>query len=261
MSDWSPAQYLKFADERSRPARDLLAAVPLACSRVVDLGCGPGNSTELLAARFPKATIVGVDTSPEMLAAARKRLPSVRFVAADAATWMPEGPVDLIFANALFQWVPDHLAVLARLMGALAPNGVLAIQVPDNLGEPSHRLMRETAAEGPWAAKFAEPIQRETIPPVAAYYDRLTPLAARVDVWRTTYHHPLADAAAIVAMVESTGLRPFLARLDEAEQGAFLADYRRRIAAAYPPMADGRVLLGFPRLFAIAARGPLSAAL
>lgn len=255
MSAWSPGQYLKFEDERTRPARDLLAAVPLtSATTVVDIGCGPGNSTELLVARFPGARVIGVDNSPDMLATARTRVPSATFEAGDAASWSPPAPVDLIYGNAVFQWVPDHLSVLERLMGDLAPGGVLALQVPDNLSEPSHVLMRDVADDGPWAEKFAAPIAREVIPPVSAYYNCLKPHSARVEIWRTTYHHPLADAAAIVEMVRSTGLRPYLVRLDKAEEGPFLADYSRRIAEAYPPQADGRVLLAFPRLFVVALR-------
>jgi len=254
---WSPTQYLTFADERTRPARDLLAAVPLQdARRVVDLGCGPGNSTEFLVERFPNADIVGVDSSAEMLVAARKRLAEVTFVAADVATWMPSAPVDVLFANALFQWVPDHLGVLARLMDTLTPGGVLAVQMPDNFDEPAHRLMREAASQGPWSAKLAGAAgERGTIASPSAYYDRLKLAAAAVDVWRTVYHHPLADAAAIVAWFRSTGLRPYLNRLDSPEQEAFLAEYQSLVAAAYPPRVDGRVLLAFPRLFIIAVRG------
>lgn len=252
---WSPAQYLKFEDERTRPARDLLAAVPLAeAAAVVDVGCGPGNSTELLAARFPEAHVTGLDSSPEMLAEARQRLPGATFVEAAAERWTPERPVDLVFANAVMQWVPDHLAVMARLLGGLDPGGVLGVQVPDNHDEPSHRLMREVAAAGPWRAKFAAPIAREPIPSPSVYYDRLKPLSARLDIWHTHYYHPLADAAAIVAWLMSTGLRPFLDRLDADERTAFLADYQARIAAAYPSQVDGKVLLRFPRLFVVAVR-------
>ena len=253
---WSPSQYLKFEDERTRPARDLLAAVPLPeAARVVDIGCGPGNSTELLVERFPGAKVVAIDSSPDMLTAARKRLPSVAFAEADVATWMPDQSVDLLFANAVFQWVPDHLAVLARLMDGLVPGGVLAVQVPDNFDEPSHRLMRESAAAGPWAGKLAAAEgARETIPPPRVYYDRLKPLSARLDVWQTLYNHPLENPHAIVEWVKSTGLRPYLAPLDPAEQAAYLADFETRIAAAYPPLVDGRVLLRFPRLFLVAVK-------
>ncbi len=255
MTVWSAAQYVKFEDERTRPARELLARVPLASvATAVDIGCGPGNSTELIAERYPSARITGMDSSPEMLAAARQRLPAATFVEGDAATWSPPAPVDLIFANAVLQWVPDHLEVVARLMAGLTPGGAIALQVPDNQAEPSHSIMRAVAASGPWSPKFVGPIAREVIPPVEAYYDRLVPLAAHVDVWRTTYHHALADTAAIVEWVKGTGLRPFLERLDASERPAFIAAYQAKLAQAYTPRADGRVLFRFPRLFVVAVK-------
>jgi trans-aconitate 2-methyltransferase len=255
MEDWSAANYLKFEEERTRPARDLLARVPPRERRlVVDLGCGPGNSTALLADRFPTAGLRGVDNSQDMLREARSRLPSAQFDFGDVAQWRSAEPVDLIFANAVLQWVPGHIELMGRLIGALAPGGCLAIQVPDNFEEPSHRLMREVAARSRFRGKLGDAERaREAIGAFADYYAALAP-AADLDIWRTTYVHALAGPDAIVEWVTSTGLRPYLSPLDREEKAAYLAAYREAIAAAYPPLPDRRVLLPFPRLFIIATR-------
>jgi trans-aconitate 2-methyltransferase len=254
MADWSPARYLKFEDERTRPARDLLAQVPLpTVARAIDMGCGPGNSTELIAGRYPGAEIIGLDSSPAMLEQARRRLPGLRFAPADAASWVSDGDTDLVFANAIYQWVPHHIGQLPRVLAGLKPGAVLAVQMPDNLGEPSHRLMREIAAEGPWAVKLRN-TARAPLAPVSAYYNALKPVASRLDIWHTIYNHPLADAVAIVDWVRATGLRTFLDPLTPPEQADFLTRYQQRVAAAYLPADDGKVLLRFPRLFIVAQR-------
>jgi len=256
MLDWNPALYRRYEDERTRPAQELLARVPLAqATRVVDLGCGPGNSTELLVQRFPEAAVVGIDNSEAMLVSARERLPQARFELSDIARWQPELPPDLIYANASLQWVPDHEALIPRLFAALAPGGVLAIQMPDNREEPTHRLMREVAAEAPWAEAIGDADKLRTLLlKLDAYYDLLAADALKVDVWRTAYQHPMASAAAIVEWVRGTGLKPFVDRLPGELQAGYLAEYERRVDGAYPARTDGKRLLAFPRMFIVAQR-------
>jgi len=255
-ADWDPSLYRRFEDERTRPALDLLARVPLEQAKLVfDLGCGPGNSTELLVARFPNAAVIGTDSSPAMIESAQRRLPQCRFEQSDVATWQPEAPPDLIFANAVLQWLPGHETLFPRLFSWLAPGGVLAVQMPDNLEEPSHRTMREVAALPPFAQKLRGVSElRASILSPNGYYDLLAPHAARVDTWRTAYQHPLASPAAIVDWVRATGLRPFLDPLAEPEKAEFLREYEARIALEYSPRTDGRRLLAFPRLFVVAQR-------
>ncbi|HEY4366094.1 MAG TPA: trans-aconitate 2-methyltransferase [Steroidobacteraceae bacterium] len=253
---WSADQYSRFENERNRPIRDLLSQIPTArVDSATDIGCGPGNSTELLRSRFPEAAISGMDSSPDMIETARKRLPGVHFEIADIATWSQPGPFDVILANASLQWVPDHAALLPALVGKLAAGGTLAVQMPDNLDEPAHRLMREIAVDGPWAGKLGGASKmRAERHDAQWYYRTLRDVAATVDVWRTTYHHPLAGAAAVVEWFKGTGLRPFLAPLDEAETAAYLARYQAALELAYPALPDGTVLLPFPRLFIVATR-------
>jgi len=253
---WSAAQYVKFEDERTRPVRDLLAHVHTTeVKTAADVGCGPGNSTELLQQRFPDAAILGMDSSPEMIEAARERLPAIRFEIADIAAWSNSGPFDVILSNAVLQWLPDHASLLPQLVARLAPGGSLAVQMPDNLDEPAHHLIRETAADPRWAEKVAVPAKaRLTRQKPEWYYDTLRKTGARVDLWRTTYYHVLAGPAAVVEWFKGAALRPFLALLDKDEQVAFLAEYQAGVEAAYQPLDDGTVLLPFPRLFMIAVR-------
>jgi trans-aconitate 2-methyltransferase len=253
---WSASQYVKFEDERTRPVRDLIAAIPTAeAARAVDLGCGPGDSTEVLMARYPMASITGIDSAEDMVRAARERLPGVSFELAEIAAWQAPGPWDVILANAVLHWVPGHSVLLPRLVGALSSGGSLAVQMPDNLAEPSHQLMQEVAGDGPWAARLAGAQgERSQVAPAAWYYSLLRPLCARVDVWRTTYHHPLAGIDAVVEWFKGSGLRPFLAPLDNQEQTEYLLRYRAALSRAYPTQPDGSLLLPFPRLFFVATR-------
>lgn len=258
MADWDPSLYSRFEDERTRPAFDLLQRVTLnRLTAIVDLGCGPGNSTELLANRYPGAAIHGIDSSAAMIAAAESRLPGCRFEQADVAVWSATQPPDLIFANAVLQWVPDHQRLLPRLLAMLASGGVLAIQMPDTLDEPSHRAMRSVASEDRWSGILAQAAQARTrILGLDAYYDLLSAQGAAVDVWRTRYHHPMASPGRIVDWLCATGLRPFLDPLSAADHSAFLARYEEEIDRLYPVRADGQRLLGFPRVFMVAKTRP-----
>lgn len=254
---WSAAQYTRFEEERTRPVQDLLARLAKRpVMTAMDLGCGPGNSTELLRTRYPNAAVSGLDSSENMLAEARRRLPDVRFLPDDIAAWRGPERYDVILANASLQWVPDHAALLPALLERLAPSGQLAVQMPDNLDEPAHLLMRDVAAEGPWAAKLTSAgAARAPRRGAGWYFATLRGLGAEVDVWITTYHHPLAGgAAAVVDWFKASGLRPFLDPLDEPERAEFLRLYEARIAEAYPALHDGTVLLPFPRLFFVATR-------
>ncbi len=257
MQDWNPSLYRRYEGERTRPAAELLARVTLAdAQHVVDLGCGPGNSTELLVQRFPQAQVLGTDSSEAMLISARERLPQARFEQSDIAAWVPDVAPDLIYANAALQWVPGHEALFPRLFAALAPGGVLAVQMPDNRQEPTHRLMRAVAAEAPWAEHIGDTDKvRTQLLDIGGYYDLLGPLAAQVDVWHTIYQHPMASAAAIVEWVRSTGLKPFVDRLPDDLQCSYLAEYERRVDLAYPVRTDGKRLLAFPRMFIVAQKG------
>lgn len=254
---WSAQQYSSFEKERTRPVRDLLSAVETThVRRAVDLGCGPGNSTEVLAERFPGAEISGLDSSADMIAAALKRLPDLRFELGSITDWDDPNPSDVILSNAALQWVPDHAALMPRLVGKLSAGGSLAVQMPDNLEEPAHRLMREVAGTGSWKAKLASAAAARTRRFSATwYYSLLRPHTSRVDVWTTTYYHVLAGGLdAVVEWFKGSGLRPFLAPLTAAETNQFLGEYRAALADAYPPLADGSVLLPFPRLFIVATR-------
>jgi trans-aconitate 2-methyltransferase len=251
MPTWDDKQYAKFLDARTRPARELLGRVPLeAASRVVDLGCGPGNSTQLLWERWPNAKVTGVDNSPEMLRGARESYPSVEWVQSDLRAYRPETPIDVLFANAVFQWLPDHERLLSDLLGWLKPGGAFAFQMPYNANEPTHRWMRELP--GPWSEKLKSVKRDAPVETPAFYYDVLAPLAKSVDIWQTRYEQVMPDATAIVEWVKGTGLRPYLEALAGEERDAYLKAYLQAVDGSYPVRKDGKRLFPFPRLFVVA---------
>ncbi|KAF7595256.1 hypothetical protein BBP40_006756 [Aspergillus hancockii] len=254
--DWSAAQYLKFENERTMPARDLLARVPLqAPKKIVDLGCGPGNSTAVLANRYPGAYLVGIDSSPDMIQNAKTALPDIEFSVEDLKSYSPPPSVDLFYSNAVLQWLSkeDRITIVKDLMKTQPSGGVFAFQVPDNLTEPSHVLMREVAASGPWAATLSD-TGRDVFQTPQEIYDQLKLLSSEINVFRTEYYHSLEDHMAVVEWVKGTGLRPYIDPLEPQDREAFLDEYLKRLEVAYPKSIDGRVLLRYPRLFVVAVK-------
>ena len=251
---WDPKTYLDFEDERTRPAVELLARVNhRSPNRVIDLGCGPGNSTALLARRWPKAKLEGLDSSEPMLDQARRSGINATWLSGDIPGWTPKKRYDVIFTNATIQWIPEQDTLLPRLMSYLEPGGMLAFQVPANFDEPSHRLMRDVAAEGPWSAKLKN-IRNITPGTARGYYEILEPHSAALDIWETDYLQVLSGDDAVYRWVSGTGLRPFVGALAGQERDGFIAEYRKRLNQAYPVRASGKVLFPFKRLFAVARR-------
>jgi len=254
---WDPGQYLVFADERTRPAVELLARIPHeAPSLVFDMGCGPGNTTRLLRARWPAADLTGVDSSAEMLDRAEREVSDSKWVQADLAGWQPDRPADVLFSNAALQWVGDHQALLPRLLDTLAPGGVLAVQMPHNFESRSHTAIFEVVGSGHWRAKL-EPLVWKGPSRVASptdYYGLLAPRAATVDVWETEYLHVLKGQDPVKEWTKGTALKPFLDALEGEERGAFEERYAALLREAYPVRPDGTTLFPFRRLFIVAVR-------
>lgn len=251
---WNPDNYLRFEDERTRPSIDLVSQIRLqAPSTVVDLGCGPGNSTRVLAERWSNARVIGVDSSEDMIEAATAEYPDCEWALGEIERWEPAEPFDLVFSNAALQWVPDHGPLVERLFGQVAEGGALAFQVPMTDYGVIRELIREIALGGPWASRMSGPLTAITTETPAFYYDHLAPSARSIDMWVTEYQHVMDSTDAIVDWISSTGLRPFLAVLETPEEAdEFVARLRARTAESYETRSDGKVLFPFKRQFVIA---------
>lgn len=255
---WNPETYLAFADERSRPFFDLTGRIgAVSPPTVVDLGCGPGQLTTTLAQRWPDAEIVGLDSSVEMIVKAREGSvesvasgAQVRFDVADLREWAPSGRVDVIVSNATLQWVPDHLELLPRLVGSLADDGWLAIQVPANFDAPSHRLLYQLAAD-PRFATATTGLERPAAPDASTYLAALTRLGLEVDAWKTTYLHVLTGPDPVFRWISGTGARPVLQALSDSQRAQFEPEYKEMLRQAYPEQDHGTVL-PFRRTFVVA---------
>jgi len=252
-AEWDPGQYLRFEDERLRPALDLLARVPLERpARIVDLGCGAGNVSAIIKRRFPDAEVLGVDGSAAMLEKARAAAPDCRFVQADASTWQPDTPPDLIYSNAALHWLTGHEALFPRLVSLLAPGGCLAVQMPAMHDAPFRALQYTVAAQGPWAERLRGVGSAPPILDAGGYWDLLRRHVAALDLWETIYLHALRGEDAVTEWATGSSLRPFLDALPESERPAFRRAYSEAIRPHYPRRSDGTTLLPFRRLFLVA---------
>lgn len=256
MNDWNPDLYLKFGSERTRPAVDLIARLnAVNPTSIIDVGCGPGNSTRVLAGRWPNAQITGLDSSAAMIEKAKQSYPDQEWIVGDAAGFEPGAAFDLVFSNAVIQWIPDHDALLRRFHGMLSNNGVLAVQVPLFWDMPLGKIIHEISTQGPWKEQTAGVSDLFTIQDYPFYYDILSGLFNAIDMWVSDYMHVLDSHVSILEMMQSTGLRPYLDRLDtDLEKQLFETAVLKKVETAYPKQKNGRVILPFKRLFFIGYR-------
>jgi trans-aconitate 2-methyltransferase len=256
MTTWDANHYLQFGGERTRPAVDLAARVDVNHPEtVIDLGCGPGNSTQVLRRRWPEAHITGLDSSPAMIAAARASYPEQEWVLASAEEWSPPEPFDVVFSNAALQWIGDHAGLMSRLFAQVAAGGALAFQIPSRSYSAVRAHIDDVADDTAWRERMWAAKAALTLEDPAYYYDALSDQARRLDIWETEYIHIMDGPSSIVDWVSSTGLRPFLNALDtHAERQRFVDLLQTRVAECYARQRDGKVLFPFRRLFVVAYR-------
>lgn len=256
MLDWNSSLYLRFSDERTRPAKDLLAQVRLASvANLIDLGCGPGNSTALLRERYPQAAIIGLDSSADMLAEARKTDANTHWLQEDASTWQTSEQFELVYSNAMLHWLPDHRSLLQRWMDWLVPGGALAFQIPTHEQSLLHQHILQLANTPRWQPHTKNARHALVIKDPLFYYDTLADQSVSIDMWHTDYYHEMVNAEAILHWIRGTGLRPFLEALPgDAERHAFESELLTLIRHSYPVRSNGKVIFPFRRLFVIAYR-------
>lgn len=252
-SDWNATLYLNFDNERLRPALDLLAQIPAKDPKLIyDLGCGPGNVTMYLKQRWSNARVVGIDSSADMIAKAQAISSEIEWRLADLTTWQADAPADVLYTNATLHWLDNHEVLFPRLLDAVKPGGVMAIQIPNNFSAPSHTSIADVVRDGPWQERL-KPFQRENpVKQMDEYYQILRPHVTSLNMWETIYHQQLEGEDPVVIWTMSTMLRPLLDQLSEAEGATFVEDYRKRVRKAYPPRADGVTIMPFKRMFMIA---------
>ena len=256
MSRWNADHYLKFGDERTRPALDLALRINLSQPRtIVDLGCGPGNSTQVLRERWPESDIVGLDNSPEMIESARQAYPDHQWQLANIADWNPTQPIDLVYSNAVLMWLPNHAELIPRLLHSVAPGGAMAFQIPSRNYATVRTIIHDISRDSCWTDRMEGPRNAMTMEQPSFYYDVLVKQTRELDIWETEYYHVIESTDAIVDWIASTGLRPFLAALEpDEEHQNFMKELSRRVHDSYETRVDGKVLYPFRRTFVIAYR-------
>ncbi len=256
MDTWNPDSYLKFERERTQPSHDLAARIPLrTASSIIDIGCGPGNSTRVLRERWAGARIVGLDKSSKMIEEARRDFPDGEWIREDASKWETSKRFDIVFCNVALQWLSNHEGVLERWMEIVVPGGFLAVQIPFNIGSPAEVAMRRVAESAEWREFLAGCERKVSFEDPGRYYDILSGLSDSVDIWETTYHHVLDSFLEIIDWYRSTGMRPYLAALpDDESRERFEECVLEEISGRYPAQEDGKVLFPFRRLFFVAGR-------
>ena len=254
-SDWNAALYLNFGTERLRPALDLLAQISSENPELIyDLGCGPGNVTAFLKQRWPRAKIIGIDSSEDMLEKAATVGEDIEWRLGDLNTWQPEAPADLLYSNATLHWLDNHESLFPRLLTAVKPGGVMAVQIPNNFSEPSHTSIADTVRNGPWHERLKLFQREHPVKKMTEYYQILRPHVTSLNMWETIYHQQLDGEDPVVTWTMSTMLRPLLDQLNQAEGAMFIEDYRQRVRKAYPLQNDGKSILPFKRMFMVAVK-------
>lgn len=256
MPVWDSDQYLKFQKERTQASVDLASRVELKNPKqIVDVGCGPGNSTEVIAKHWPKSQVSGFDSSQKMLETAKKSSSKIHWFSADVSTWQPDTSFDLIFSNAVLQWVPDHQSLFPRLVSFLNPGGALAVQLPIHYDSPLHQCVLELAQSARWQRATAVAHEAISTESREFYYDLLVPFVSQIEIWETEYIHIMESVEAILEWFRGTGLRPYLEALpDDRQRTQFEQELLERYRAIYPLQQNGNVLFPFRRLFIIAYR-------
>lgn len=253
--NWDPAQYARFSDARTRPARELIARIPdRDFATIADLGCGDGPVTALLVERWPTAQITGIDSSDAMLAKARELCPGVTFVQSDVSTWEPAQPPDLVFSNATLQWLDRHDTLLPKLVRMLPTGGVVTIQMPGNFDAPSHRLLAALATSSDWNARTGHLVRHTPVQQPSYYVDLLAPLTRRIEAWETIDLLMLDGDDAVLEWMKGTALRPYLTALSQSDAALFQQQLAERLSAAYPRRPNGKTLFPFRRIYFVAVR-------